>query len=166
MWSTDAIALVNGLTGDDSSIRIELPPGWSSLGDAAAGHQFEISFDVTVNGTRQTLSMWQMPNAPAGFYMTAMESNPRPVQIDDFAGWISDGVTTPGYTDLIAERDGTAFFIGGAVPADQLIEITRTMVRAPQADWTIHQDPNITNITPAPAPPGCQLPTLDIVSMP
>lgn len=81
-------------------------------------------------------------------------------------GWVIDGVTTVGYTTLVAERDGTAFFVGGLIPADQLIKITQAMGRAPRADWTVHQDPNITNITPAPAPPGCQLPALDIVAKP
>lgn len=36
LGSTDAIALVNALTSGDSSIRIELPSGWSILGHAAA----------------------------------------------------------------------------------------------------------------------------------
>jgi hypothetical protein len=165
-WSDDALALLNGLTASDGSIRIELPPGWSTLGQAVAGRQFEVSFDVTVNGRQQTVSMWQMPSAPAGFYLTAMESNPRAVQIGGAQGWVVDGVTTAGYTTLVAERDGTAFVVGGLIPVDQLIKITRAMVRAPQSDWTAHQDRSVTNITPAPAPPGCQLPALDIVAKP
>ncbi len=165
-WSTDAIALVNGLTDGSGSIRIVLPSGWSTLGYTAAGHQFEVSFDVIVNGRQQSLSMWQMPNAPAGFYLTAHESNPRSVQVGGVQGWVIDGVTTAGYTTLVAERDGTAFFVGGDIPEDQLIKITEAMVRAPQADWTAHQDPSITSITPAPPVPGCQLPALDIVANP
>lgn len=165
-WSDDSVALFNDMTDGNGSIRIELPSGWSTLGHATAGHQFEVSFDVTVNGIRQALSMWQMPSASAGFYLTAMESNPRAVQIGDVQGWVLDGVTTSGFTTLVAERDGTAFFVGGLIPADQLIKIAQSMVRAPQSDWTAHQDPSITNITPAPSPPGCQLPALDIVAKP
>lgn len=35
-WSTDAIALINGLNDGRGSRRIVLPPGWSTLGHAAA----------------------------------------------------------------------------------------------------------------------------------
>lgn len=165
-WSNDAINLIDSLTMNGTSIQFNLPTGWSTLGHSASRPQFETTFDVEVNGASQTLSMWQMPNAPVGFYLTAEESNPKAIQVGGMTAWISEGVTTPGYTTLVAERDGTAFSISGRVPTDQLIAIAREMVRAPQTEWTAPVDPNVTRITPAPAPAGCQLPGFDIVPNP
>jgi hypothetical protein len=165
-WSSDAVALLQGVALVDGSVRLELPLGWTSLGEASAKHQFGTSFDVTVDGRRQTLVMWQMPNAPVGFYLRVGQGKPRPVDVGGRQGWTVDSATSPGYTTLIAERDGTALFIEGPVPASQLIDIAEGMVRAPQADWTSHKDPNMSNITAAPAPAGCQVPALEILSNP
>jgi hypothetical protein len=165
-WSNDAISLIGSLTMNGTGIQFNLPTGWSTLGHSASQPQFETTFEVEVNGASQTLSMWQMPNAPVGFYLTAEESNPKAIQVGEMTAWIGEGVTTPGYTKLVAERDGTAFSLSGRVPADQLIAIANQMVRAPQAEWTAHVDPNVTRITPAPAPAGCQLPSFEIVANP
>ena len=165
-WSSNAVALLQGVAVVDGTVRLALPLGWISLGAAPAGHQFGTSFDVTVDGRKQTLSMWQMPDAPVGFYLRVGQGKPQPVEVAGRQGWTFDSASSPGYTTLVAERDGTAFFIAGPVPASQLIEIAEGMVRAPQVDWTSHKDPNMSNATMAPAPAGCQLPALEILSNP
>ena len=108
----------------------------------------------------------QYPTGAEGFYLSVGQGKPQPVEVAGQQGWTFDSASSPGYTTLAAERDGTAFFIAGAVPISRLIEIAEGMVRAPQADWTSHKDPSMSNITAAPAPAGCQLPALEILSSP
>jgi hypothetical protein len=165
-WSTDAIALLQGIALVAGTVRLELPSGWTSLGGAASRHQFATSFDVRVDGGTQTVSMWQMPNAPVGFYLTGGVSNLQPVDIGGAQGWTIESAGSPDYRTLVAERDGTAFSIAGPVPASLLIEIEQALVRAPRADWTAHDDPQSSNITAAPAPAGCEVPALEILSNP
>jgi hypothetical protein len=163
-WSADAIALLDGVAVLDGKVRLELPSGWTSFGAAPSRHQFGTSFDVTVDGVTQTIYMFQMPDAPVGFYLANLQTNPEPVDVGETQGWMAE--TPDGYRRLVAERDGTSFFIAGTVPASKLVEIAKALVRAALADWTTHKDPGTSNETMAPAPAGCQVPSLEILSSP
>ncbi len=104
-----------------------------------------------------------MPGAPVGAYLQGMESPPQPVEIAGQTVWVIHGVTTDGYTEIVGDRNGTAFRLTGVATSAQLLDIAATMIQAPSSDWTTHRDPNVTPATAEPSLPGCVVPTLNIV---
>ena len=163
-WSDNTTALINGLTLDPTDAQLKLPTGWTSLGSSALMAQYGLDIAVTAGGTTNTISLFQMPGAPAGAYLQGMESPPQPVALDGGGTvWVIHGVTTDGFNEIVGERNGTAFRLMGVATSAQLLDLAATMTQAPSSDWTTHRDTNVTPGTAQPPPPECVVPTLTVV---
>lgn len=162
-WSDNTTALINGLTLDPARAELKLPPGWTSLGSAALKAQYGLDIAVTAGGTTTTISLFQMPGAPIGAYLQGMESPPQLVALGDGTAWVIHGVTTDGFTEIVGERNGTAFRLSGLATSAQLLGLATSMIQAPVSDWKTHSDSNVTPGTAQPPPPGCVVPRLNLV---
>lgn len=163
-WSDNTTALINGLTLNPTNAQLKLPTGWTSLGSSALMAQYGLDIEVSAGDTTNTISLFQMPGAPAGAYLQGMESPPQPVVLDGVGTvWVIHGVTTDGFTEIVGERDGTAFRLMGVATSAQLLDLASTMIQAPSSDWATHRDANVTPGTAQPPPPDCVVPNLTVV---
>ncbi|MEO6492952.1 MAG: hypothetical protein ABIP99_08975 [Ilumatobacteraceae bacterium] len=162
-WSDNTTALINGLTLDPTRAELKLPPGWTSLGSSALKAQYGLDIEVTAGGATTPISLFQMPGAPIGTYLQGMESPPQPVALGDGTAWVIHGVTTADFTQIVGERNGTAFRLSGLATSAQLLDLAMSMIQAPVSDWKTHSDSNVALGTAQPPPTGCVVPSLNLV---
>lgn len=149
MWTDDLTALTpnRDVQSDNAAVTIDVPAGWTSLGDGRMQRSWTMDLRVDVDGAIHVVHLAQVPNAPVGFLLSG-ESNPTPFDHNGQTWWAVDIVTTPGITSIIGHT-------GFGAPTSPEHNLPRSSTRSPR--------PRPTN-SPRLAPADTAMPDADIRS--
>ncbi|MDO8403120.1 MAG: hypothetical protein Q7T27_06455 [Pseudomonas sp.] len=131
-WSTDAFTMVNGLTIDGTSVSLQVPAGWTSMGSGALATTYVVSF-TTTDG--RSAELMQMLDAPAGALLAQHAlSTLTPTVFDGNTAWL---YSMDGWMYLAWNRaEGSAMIALQDGTADQLVALAAQMTGLHGSDWS------------------------------
>lgn len=136
-WNADATALLTALTIEGRHATVTLPAGWESLGAGTPGSLLQVAFTTNIGNTTHAVVLMQMPDSPVAVLPSWGAGPITPTTFNGQPAWaVNLERTSPGFTSLIWEDNGTAVSLYGPdVSVDDLKTIASGLQHNKADEW-------------------------------